>query len=255
MVMNDIVAQGAKPLFLLDYLAIAKMVPEQVAIIVRGIAQATQAMGAALIGGESAELPGMYAPDHYDLAAFGVGVVERDEMLTVDHVATGDVLIGLASSGIHSNGYSLVRTVLGLEQTADFTTLPMTLQKSLLTPTTLYAQAVLPLLSERLVVSMAHITGGGIVGNLPRVLPADLSASIEWDSWPILPIFMELQRLGQLSLADMLATFNLGLGMILIVKPTHVARVLAMLADEDQAAYQVGTVTPAMSEKLNWRGK
>ncbi|NKN30447.1 phosphoribosylformylglycinamidine cyclo-ligase [Weissella cibaria] len=255
MVMNDIVAQGAKPLFLLDYLAIAKMVPEQVATIVRGIAQATQATGAALIGGESAELPGMYAPDHYDLAAFGVGVVERDEMLTVDRVATGDVLIGLASSGIHSNGYSLVRTVLGLEQEADFTALPTTLQETLLTPTTLYAQAVLPLLAEQLVVSMAHITGGGIVGNLPRALPADVSVTLEWGSWPILPIFMELQRLGQLSLADMLATFNLGLGMILVVKPPNVARVLAMLADEGQAAYQVGTVTLAMSAQLNWRGK
>ncbi|MBJ7688109.1 phosphoribosylformylglycinamidine cyclo-ligase [Weissella confusa] len=254
MVMNDILAQGAKPLFLLDYLAIAKMTPEKVATIVTGIAKATQAVGAALIGGESAELPGMYAPNHYDLAAFGVGVVERDEMLNPTDVAAGDVLIGLPSSGIHSNGYTLVREVFGIHQEADFLNLPTRLQDALLKPTVLYAPAVLPLLAQKLVVSMAHITGGGIVGNLPRAYNDHVTASLRWGSWPILPIFTEIQTRGELTATDMLETFNLGLGMILIVKPDQVDVAMTMLQDANHPAFIIGEMVPRKSQPIIWQG-
>ncbi|TGE78741.1 phosphoribosylformylglycinamidine cyclo-ligase [Weissella confusa] len=254
MVMNDILAQGAKPLFLLDYLAIAKMTPEKVATIVTGIAKATQAVGAALIGGESAELPGMYAPNHYDLAAFGVGVVERDEMLNPADVVAGDVLIGLPSSGIHSNGYTLVREVFGINEESDFVKLPTRLQEALLKPTTLYAPAILPLLAQKMIVSMAHITGGGIVGNLPRAYGEQVAANLHWGSWPMLPIFTEIQMRGSLTQADMLETFNLGLSMILIVKANQVDATMTMFQDAEQPAFIIGEMVARESEPIIWQG-
>ena len=252
MTMNDILAQGAKPLFLLDYLAVDKMRPAVVAEIVGGIAAATKAVGAALIGGESAELPGLYAHNHYDLASFGVGIVERDAMLVGDRVQAGDVLIGLASSGIHSNGYSLVRQVLGINDGAGWEDLDPTLQTALLEPTKLYVAQVLPLLQQKLVTGVAHITGGGIIENLPRAYGTDLTAEINWGTWPILPIFETLQTAGTLSLHDMLLTFNNGLGMILTVRPEDAAAVLHQLGDD---AYVVGKMTAWQTEAVVFRGE
>ncbi|USS89313.1 phosphoribosylformylglycinamidine cyclo-ligase [Fructilactobacillus cliffordii] len=231
MVMNDIVTEGAAPLFLEDYLAVDKMRPEVVSEIVKGVAQATKTVGAALIGGESAELPGLYAEHHYDLAAFGVGIVERDQFLNgVRDAQAGDQLIGLPSTGIHSNGYSLVRAVLGIKHPEDFQRLDPELQQTLLAPTKLYYPVVKPLLDQYQVVSMAHITGGGMIENLPRSFAADqLQAQIAWGSWEILPIFNQLQQAGDLTTAEMLTTFNLGIGMIMVVHPEQVETALDTL--------------------------
>ncbi|WP_273951171.1 phosphoribosylformylglycinamidine cyclo-ligase [Leuconostoc mesenteroides] len=254
MAANDILAQGAKPAFLLDYLAVDKMRPEVVAEIVTGIAKAAKASNMSLIGGESAELPGLYAEKHYDLAAFAVGIAERQQLLSAKNVSEGDVLIGLPSSGIHSNGYSLVRQVFGVQSDDDFNQLSPETKATLLTPTALYAQSVWPVVAANLVQSMAHITGGGIIENLPRALPDNVSAEISWGSWPILPIFHELQAKGHLSLEDMLLTFNNGLGMILIVKPQQLADAMTLLTHQNQTAYVLGKITPAQNDRVVFTG-
>jgi phosphoribosylformylglycinamidine cyclo-ligase len=255
MVVNDILAQGAQPAFMLDYLAVDKMRPEVVAEIVGGIAKAAKTSGVALIGGESAELPGLYAPRHYDLAAFAVGVAERAALLKTANVQEGDVLIGLPASGIHSNGYSLVRQVLGIGDGEGWDKLSDELQQDLLTPTALYIQAVWPLIAGQMVHSIAHITGGGFTENIPRALPDHLAAQLSWGSWPVLPIFHTLQQAGQLSLADMLLTFNNGLGMILTVAPEKVDDVLAQLTDRQQAAYVVGKVVARQNDAVTYVGE
>ncbi|MCM0583402.1 phosphoribosylformylglycinamidine cyclo-ligase [Weissella diestrammenae] len=254
MTVNDILAQGAKPLFLLDYLAVDKIRPAIAAEIVGGIASACEQVGVALIGGESAELPGLYAPHHYDLAAFGVGIVERQRLLQKSAVEAGDVLIGLASSGIHSNGYSLVRQVFNLHEPNQFNQLSTEDQAELLKPTKLYGPMVQPLIDEQLITSIAHITGGGIVENLPRAYTTNLKAEINWGSWPILPIFNQIQAAGQLRLSDMLLTFNNGLGMVLIVKPDVVKSVLARLTDD---AYVIGTIQKRQHDEkhVEFRGE
>lgn len=254
MVANDILAQGAKPAFILDYLAVDKMRPEVVAEIVTGIAKAAKESNMALIGGESAELPGLYAEKHYDLAAFAVGIAERQQLLSAQNISEGDVLIGLPSSGIHSNGYSLVRQVFDIHSDKDFNKLSFETKETLLTPTALYAKPVWPLVEAKLIQAMAHITGGGITENLPRALPENVSAEINWGSWPILPIFSELQAKGTLSVKDMLLTFNNGLGMILIVKPQQLADAMTLLTEQGQTAYVVGKVTPAQKERVVFTG-
>lgn len=254
MVANDILAQGAKPAFILDYLAVDKMRPEVVAEIVTGIAKAAKESNMALIGGESAELPGLYAKKHYDLAAFAVGIAERQQLLSAKNVSEGDVLIGLPSSGIHSNGYSLVRQVFDIHSDKDFNKLSSETKETLLTPTALYAKTVWPLVEAKLIQAMAHITGGGIIENLPRALPENVSAEINWGSWPILPIFSELQAKGTLSVKDMLLTFNNGLGMILIVKPQQLADAMTLLTEQGQTAYVVGKITPAQKERVVFTG-
>lgn len=254
MVMNDVLAQGAKPLFMLDYLAVDKMRPEVVATLVQGVAKATKTIGAALIGGESAELPGMYADNHYDLAGFGVGVVEREQLLSAEKAQAGDVLIGLPSSGLHSNGYSLVRQVLGLESAADWQALSDSLQTTLLEPTRLYQPIVEPLLNQPGLHSMAHITGGGIIENLPRAFGPELTAVVEWDSWPILPIFDLLQNKANLTLNDMLLTFNNGLGMVLVVSPDTADDVLQHFSTQNQPAYLIGNLQPREAESIVWKG-
>lgn len=254
MVANDILAQGAKPAFMLDYLAVDKMRPEVVAEIVTGVAKAAKASGMALIGGESAELPGLYAPNHFDLAAFAVGIAEQNQLLKPENVTAGNVLIGLPSSGIHSNGYSLVRQVLGIETAVDFKNLSADEQNVLMTPTALYAETVWPLVEKGLVQSMAHITGGGITENLPRAYTSDLSAHIIWGSWPILPIFNQLQAAGQLSTEDMLLTFNNGLGMILVVKLENRDAVMTQLKANSQAAYVIGEITAESGSRVIFSG-
>lgn len=250
MVVNDILAQGAKPAFMLDYLAVDKMRPAVAAEIVTGIAKAAKEAQIALVGGESAELPGLYQPHHYDLAAFAVGVAEKSRLLTNETVQVGDVLIGLPSSGVHSNGYSLVRQVLGIHDDAKaFNDLPDHLQEEILAPTKLYTNALWPLVEQELVHSAAHITGGGLVENLPRALPKNVQAKISWGTWPILPIFKKLQEAGNLSLDDMLLTFNNGLGMVLMVPADKAGVILDQLAERSEPAYRIGEIVPAEADR------
>lgn len=234
MCVNDILAQGAKPIFFLDYLAVGKNVPSRIEAIVSGVAEGCVQSGAALIGGETAEMPGMYADDSYDLAGFAVGIAERDELINIQNVEAGDVIIGLASSGIHSNGYSLVRKILKdavVQMTPE-------LISQVMAPTKIYVEEVLELMSQVKVHAAVHNTGGGFIENVPRALPEGLGASIQLGSWPSLPIFELLQDKGQLETLEMMNIFNMGIGFMLIVKASDQKSVLAQLKD----AHVIGTV-------------
>jgi phosphoribosylformylglycinamidine cyclo-ligase len=240
---NDIIVQGAEPLFFLDYFATGRLDLDTAATIVAGIGEGCRQAGAALIGGETAEMPGMYAAGDYDLAGFCVGVVEKDRLLTGARVTNGDVLIGLASSGPHSNGYSLVRKVIessGASLAQEFD--GRTLGQVLLTPTRIYVRAVLQLLEQVDVHAVAHITGGGLPGNLPRVMPADTRAVIEAGSWPRLPIFDWLQQQGNIEDEEMYRTFNCGIGMVIAVPPDDAETACARLRDSGEDAHIIGKV-------------
>ncbi len=246
MCVNDIVAQGAEPLYFLDYIACGKLEPEKVEQIVKGIAEGCKQAGAALIGGETAEMPGMYDPEEYDLAGFTVGVAEKAKLISPEKVSKGDALVGITSSGIHSNGYSLVRKVL-LEQagyTLDqtFDQLGKTLGEELLTPTKIYVKPVLQVLNDYEVSGIAHITGGGFIENVPRMLPEGLSAEVDFGSWPVPEIFPLLQKEGGLSSEDMLGTFNMGIGMVLAVKHEDAIGVIRKLEEQGESAYLIGRV-------------
>ncbi|CAK8053904.1 phosphoribosylformylglycinamidine cyclo-ligase [Eupransor demetentiae] len=257
MVVNDILTQGAYPAFMLDYLAVEKMHPRQVQTIVTGIAKAAKESGLALIGGESAEMPDIYSKGHYDLAAFAVGTAERSQLLNPEDAQAGDYLLGLPSSGIHSNGYSLVRRVFQLDEEGQtWRELDQETQNEFIEPTKLYTHALLPLLKSHLIQSAAHITGGGLQENLPRSFGKNLQAELEWGTWPILPIFDKIQARGQLSLDDMLETFNLGLGMVLTVKPADLKQVEAKLQALDEPYYRIGELKsrPENQSGLTFRG-
>ena len=221
MCVNDIVVSGAEPLFFLDYFATGALDPNEAAGVISGIAEGCRQAGCALLGGETAEMPGMYGPGHYDLAGFAVGVVERSEMLTGERIEAGDSLVGLPSTGVHSNGYSLVRKL--LVDTPDFEPdavpepLDATLGDTLMQPTKIYVRDVLDIRDRFDLRGAAHITGGGLPGNLPRILPAGLGAVLDESSWPLPPIFSLLERAGSLSKRDLYRTFNMGLGMVLVV--------------------------------------
>jgi len=217
MCVNDIATSGAEPLFFLDYFATGKLTPEVTVDVVAGIAEGCVQAGCALVGGETAEMPGMYAPGHYDLAGFCVGVVERDAMLDGRRVAAGDALIGLPSSGIHSNGYSLVRRICEGLDLSEAHGLDAPLGEVLLRPTRIYVPECKILLSEFDARSMVHITGGGFHENIPRGIPEGLGVSLDSGSWPVPPIFQFLQKRGSLTDDDMENTFNCGLGMIVVV--------------------------------------
>lgn len=241
MCVNDIVAAGAEPLYFLDYIATGKNEPAKLEQVVKGVADGCVEAGAGLIGGETAEMPGMYGEDDYDLAGFAVGVAEKSQIIDGSKVKAGDVLLGLASSGIHSNGYSLVRRVF-----ADFdgdAVLPdlegRALKDVLLEPTRIYVKALLPLIKENLVNGIAHITGGGFVENVPRMFADHLAAEIEEDNIPVLPIFKALEKYGDIKHEEMFEIFNMGLGMILAVSPENVDRVKSLL---DEEVYQVGRI-------------
>lgn len=246
MCVNDILVHGAEPLFFLDYLAVGKLDPERAAAIVAGVAEGCRQAGCALIGGETAEMPGLYAPADYDLAGFAVGVVEREQLLDGARVSEGDGLLGLPSSGLHSNGFSLVRRV--VEQAGwRLDHVPpgwaCSLGQELLIPTRIYIPAVLPLLQQGLPIhAMAHITGGGLVGNLPRVLPDGLGIKLWHGSWPQPPVFALLQQQGDIPQDDMESTFNLGLGMVLIVAAGQEIEVQQALAGLGQESFLVGRV-------------
>ena len=245
MCVNDLVCQGAEPLFFLDYFATGKLSVDEGARVVQGIARGCQAAGCALIGGETAEMPGMYHDGDFDLAGFAVGAMNRGAALPAG-VAQGDVLLGLASDGVHSNGYSLVRKVAehaGLTWTDAAPFAYGTLGEALLTPTRLYVKPALAAIRAGGVHALAHITGGGLTENLPRVLPADLGADIDLTSWQLPPVFRWLAQAGGIEQAEMLKTFNSGIGMALVVAADRADALTDLLAGQGETVHRLGTVT------------
>ena len=247
MCVNDILCHGATPLFFLDYLATGKLEGEKAAQVVRGVAEGCREAGCALVGGETAEMPGFYSDGEYDLAGFALGIVDREKMITGADIQQEDVLIGLASSGIHSNGFSLVRRLLlekkrySLDETLVGFDQP--LGQLLLTPTKIYVKPVLPLLEEHQVKGLAHITGGGFYENIPRMLPENCQADIHMGSWTVPPIFTVLQEAGGLEEEDLFGTFNMGIGMVMAVAAPEVSGVMDKLAIQGQQAWVIGKVT------------
>lgn len=242
---NDVLAQGAEPLFFLDYFATGHLSEDTAASVVSGIANGCLEAGCALIGGETAEMPGMYADGEYDLAGFCVGGVERERLLPRD-VAVGDILIGLASSGAHSNGYSLIRKIVddsgvSLDDPAPFAP-NHKLGEALLAPTRIYVKAVLPLIKDGLINAFAHITGGGLTDNIPRVLGAEQSVKIDDDQLAFPPLFVWLQENGKLNLDDMRRTFNCGIGGVIVASPHNAQKVLNKLHDCGEDARVIGKV-------------
>lgn len=242
---NDVVCCGAKPLFFLDYIATGKNVPEKIAAVVSGVARGCVQAGCALTGGETAEMPGFYPADEYDLAGFCVGAVEKAKILDPAGVRPGDALIGLASSGVHSNGFSLVRKVFSpnaksLSVYVD--ELSSTLGESLLTPTKIYVKPLLSLIEKGLVKAVSHITGGGFYENVPRMLPNGRKAVIKKDSFPIPPIFRLIQATGGIPERDMFNTFNMGIGMVLAVAPDKADEAVAELIKSGENAYVIGEI-------------
>ncbi|MDX8419735.1 phosphoribosylformylglycinamidine cyclo-ligase [Stecheria sp. CLA-KB-P133] len=248
MCVNDVICAGAEPLFFLDYIACGKNEPEKIAAIVKGVANGCKESGCALIGGETAEHPGLMPEDEYDLAGFTVGMVEEEKILDKNSVMAGDVCIGLASSGVHSNGFSLVRKVFGIDNAAVLDqyreALGAPLGEVLLRPTKLYVKPVLSLLNKVHVKSIAHITGGGFYENMPRAFGENLSACMTKGSWPILPIFDLIQKKGGISEHDMFNTFNMGIGMMVIVAKEDVEAALASLKESNVPAYVIGEMVP-----------
>ncbi|KAF6562663.1 phosphoribosylformylglycinamidine cyclo-ligase [Paenibacillus sp. EKM202P] len=251
MCVNDIVVGGAEPLFFLDYLACDKVIPEKIEAIVAGIAEGCHQSGCALVGGETAEMPGMYREGEYDIAGFTVGIVDKSKIINGSSIAPGDTVIGLASSGVHSNGFSLVRKLL-LEQQGynlhdEIEGLNGKLGDVLLEPTKIYVKSVLALLDKVKVKGMAHITGGGFIENIPRVLPDHVNVDIQYGTWPILPIFQLMQENGEISNKDMFTTFNMGIGMVIVVGAEHAQTALEVLKEQGEAAYVIGKVTEGSS--------
>jgi phosphoribosylformylglycinamidine cyclo-ligase len=250
---NDILVQGARPLFFLDYFGTGKLQPGVAADVVKGLAEGCRAAGCALIGGETAEMPGLYGPGEYDLAGCIVGIVERSKIINGANVTPGDVVIGLASEGLHTNGYSLARQAL-LEDGGMALDSPVaelggtTLGEALLWPHRCYSQAVLPLLDlpSRPIKAMAHLTGGGFIDNIPRVLPEGVGVQIDTDAWQVPPLFRLIQAQGQVSEAEMFRVFNMGIGYVLIVTQELAEDTLARLRASGEKAYRLGeTVTGA----------
>ena len=254
MCVNDIIVQGAEPLFFLDYFATGKLDVNTAADVIEGIGKGCELSGAALVGGETAEMPGMYSDGDYDLAGFCVGIVEKDQIIDGSQVKSGDKLIGIASSGPHSNGYSLIRKIIeksGASLNDAFN--GSTLGETLLTPTRIYVKALLNLLKQVDVHAMAHITGGGITENLPRVLPSALSAEIDLSAWSLPEIFVWLQEQGNVALEDMLVTFNCGIGMIVCVAAEDEAKTLELLNSSGEQAFSLGNIIPATQQRVNYR--
>jgi phosphoribosylformylglycinamidine cyclo-ligase len=251
MVVDDLVVCGAEPLFMTDYIATGSVVPERIAAIVKGIAEACVLAGCALVGGETAEHPGLLEPDEYDVAGAATGVVERQAILGADRVRPGDVAIAMASSGLHSNGYSLVRHVLltkaGWSLDRDIPELGRTLGEELLEPTRIYSLDCLALIGAAEVHAMSHVTGGGLANNLARVVPDGVRVRIDRSSWTVPPVFDLVADLGQVSLPDLEATLNQGVGMVALVAPDTVDTALRTLSDRGLPAWVCGTVESAGS--------
>lgn len=246
MCVNDIVVQGAEPLYFLDYIACGKAEPEKIEMIVKGISEGCVQAGCALIGGETAEMPGMYHDGEYDLAGYVTGACEKSKLITGKEIQPGNVLIGLASSGVHSNGFSLVRKVVEdnqLQLTDVVSDLDGTLGEVLLEPTKIYVKSILRLLEEFKVNGMAHITGGGFIENIPRMLPEGMGVKVYENSWPILPIFQFLQDKGQIPQMDMYNIFNMGIGFVLAVEGDKASEMIQVLEGLGEKAYEIGVVT------------
>lgn len=254
MCVNDVLAQGAEPLLFLDYVAVGHNRPEIVEAIVSGVAEGCRQAGCALVGGETAEMPGMYAPEDYDIAGFTVGAVEKDKLIDGSKVAAGDVLIGLPSSGVHSNGFSLVRKIVkdaGLDLNKKYPeTGDSTLGEMLLTPTKIYVRPVLELMKKVDVHGVAHITGGGFDENIPRILGEGLGVEIKDGSWKILPVFELLRKYGNLPRREMFNIFNMGIGMVIAVAPENAAAAIESLRGSGIEAVEIGKVVNGDGVKL-----
>ena len=245
MCVNDIICCGAKPLLFLDYIAVGKNFPEKIAQIVSGVAEGCVQSGAALVGGETAEMPGFYPVDEYDLAGFSVGVVDKDKVLNNKTVKAGDVIIGLPSSGVHSNGFSLVRKVFDVENTdikAHVAELGASIGETLLTPTKIYVKPMLALFDEVEVKAVSHITGGGFYENIPRSIPKGFSAKIEKSAVKVLPIFDLIAKTGNIPERDMFNTFNMGVGMSIVVAKENADKALEILKANGESAYVLGEI-------------
>ncbi len=252
MCVNDILTSGAEPLFFLDYFATGKLAPEKAAMVIQGIAEGCREAGCALIGGETAEMPGFYQEGEYDLAGFAVGVVERSGIIDGSRIKEGDSLIGLLSTGLHSNGYSLARRVFfdagKMEVSSYVPDLGMTLGEELLKPTRIYVNAFAVLKHQVEVKGIAHVTGGGIPGNLPRVFPAGIGAVVRKGSWPVPPIFGIIREMGNVPPDDMARTFNMGIGCIVIVPRKHAEISLSLLKESGFDSYIIGNIVRGKKE-------
>ena len=251
MCVNDIIVAGAEPLFFLDYFATGKLNVEAASDIIGGIAEGCMQAGAALIGGETAEMPGMYEGDDYDLAGFAVGIAEKSRLLSPEMVRPGDVLLGLASSGPHSNGYSLIRRILEVSKADLSMELDgRSLGEALLAPTRIYVKQLLELMQQVDVHGLAHITGGGLPENLPRVLPVDVDAILDLDSWQYPAVFRWLQEQGNVEESEMLRTFNCGIGMVVCVPHDEADKAVAVLESAGETVYRIGRIESAEGEPL-----
>lgn len=252
MCINDILAQGARPLFFLDYLATGKLDPDKVARIVKGITAGCKEAGCALIGGETAEMPDFYDAGEYDLAGFVVGVVDKSKIITGEKIKAGDKVIGLASNGLHSNGYSLARKVFfevaGKRVEDKIKGLNTTLGEELLKPTRIYVKPVLKLLEQYPVNGIAHITGGGLLENIPRILPQKTKAVIEKDSWPVQQVFKLIEEIGNIEEREMYRTFNMGIGMVLIVPAEETEKIIKKANSLSEKAYLIGEVRASSTD-------
>ena len=247
MCVNDIVVQGAEPIYFLDYIACGKAEPARIEAIVKGIADGCEQAGCALVGGETAEMPGMYSEEEYDLAGFAVGAVEKSAIITGQEIKQGDVLIGLASSGIHSNGYSLVRKLFlekaGMALTEQVEELGCTLGEELLRPTRIYVKSILSALKEFSLKGIAHITGGGFIENIPRMLPEGLGAELKEENWELPPVFKMMEKIGELDRTEMYNIFNMGTGMVIAVEEKDASAVIEHFNSIGEKAYTIGVVT------------
>ncbi|WP_369608473.1 phosphoribosylformylglycinamidine cyclo-ligase [Snodgrassella alvi] len=251
MSVNDILVQGAEPLFFLDYFACGKLDVERAAAVIKGIASGCEQSGCALIGGETAEMPGMYPDGEYDLAGFAVGVVEKEQVINGRSIAAGDIVLGLASNGIHSNGYSLVRKI--IERARPELDVPFadgqTLRQAIIAPTRLYVKPILAALKQFTIKGMAHITGGGISENVPRILPDNTVAAIDTQSWPLPKLFQWLQQAGQVNSQEMYRTFNCGIGMVLVVNAADAAEVQQFLQQQGETVYEIGVIRSRQNDE------
>ena len=243
---NDILVQGATPLFFMDYIATSEVVPEIIAKVVQGIAVGCKESGCVLLGGETAEMPGFYSAGEYELAGFIVGLADRSKLLENHLISSGQILLGLSSTGLHTNGYSLARKLLfevaGYSVDTQLPELKYSIGRILLTPHRSYLSLLKPLVDQKLIKGLAHITGGGLTENLPRILPKGCSAHIKLGTWPVLPIFKVLQSLGQIEEDEMLRTFNMGIGMVVVVSPSKLTKVLAHFKRNKETVYNLGEI-------------
>ncbi len=247
MCVNDIACAGAQPLFFLDYLAVGKNVPERIEAIVSGVTEGCRQAGCALVGGETAEMPGFYPENEYDLAGFSVGLVDQEQMIVGSKLCDGDLLIGLSSNGVHSNGFSLVRKVLGIDEKVlgiHVSELGCTIGEELLKPTHIYVKTLQCLTARGVQVkAVSHITGGGLYENVPRMMKPGLTACVRKDSWPVPPVFELIQRSGDIPERDMYNTFNMGIGLVVAIPKDQVGSALDTLACAGEQAYVIGAVT------------